>query len=167
MAECWLSVPGYEGWYDVSDQGRIARVRGGRGTRPGVLAGTIDNLGYRSVSLWRGNKGRTCRVHRLVMLAFVGPPPAGHQVNHKDGDKSNAKCENLEYVTTSQNHRHAYASGLHRIGSNKKLPAALVQSIARSNGSLVAVARAFNVSTGSVCLIRQGKRRGDVTGIVG
>lgn len=51
---------------------------------------------------------RAVMVHRLVALAFLGPPPDGKtQVNHVDGDPSNNSITNLEYVTPSENVRHS------------------------------------------------------------
>lgn len=56
------------------------------------------------------------RVNRLVLEAFVGPCPDGHESNHKDGIKSNNDSENLEWVTHSENVQHAYRLGLKRCG---------------------------------------------------
>lgn len=67
---------------------------------------TVDSQGY---PRW----GDT-RVHRIVCKAWHGPPPTpDHEVNHIDGDKTNAHPENLEWVTHSENMRHAIAKGLH------------------------------------------------------
>lgn len=51
-------------------------------------------------------------VHKLVMAAFVGPVPSGHEVNHKDGIKSNNCLDNLEYLTPPENVQHAFRTGL-------------------------------------------------------
>jgi len=57
-------------------------------------------------------KGKTVSVHSLVALAWYGPRPEGMEVNHKDGDKTNCRPDNLEYVTPSGNAQHALETGL-------------------------------------------------------
>jgi hypothetical protein len=47
-------------------------------------------------------------VHRLVAAAFIGPRPAGYEVNHKDGNPSHNAVSNLEYTTPSENVRHSF-----------------------------------------------------------
>jgi hypothetical protein len=87
-------------------------AKGRRGGIPGfILKTSFDNKGYRIVCLSDGNKGTTKKVHRLVARAFLdecGKP----QVNHKDGDKANARLSNLEWVTPSENLNHAISTGL-------------------------------------------------------
>lgn len=58
-----------------------------------------------------GNK-RHMTVHRLIALTFIQNPDNLAEVNHKDGDKTNNKASNLEWMTKSQNIRHAYENGL-------------------------------------------------------
>lgn len=60
--------------------------------------------GYHMVMLGAKNKRY---VHRLVAEAFCDNPNNLPQVNHKDGDKTNNRCENLEWVTRSQNQKHS------------------------------------------------------------
>jgi hypothetical protein len=116
--ESWLPVPGYEDRYDISDQGRVrSYYRWGsaelcnipqRILRPGT-----HTCGYLQVYLHGGNgKPIMWLVHRLVMLAFIGPCPAGHEVNHLDGNKANNHLQNLEYSTKSANQKHAVLNGL-------------------------------------------------------
>lgn len=57
---------------------------------------------------------KTRAVHQLVAEAFIGRRPSQHETNHKDGNKANNCAANLEWCTSGQNQRHAYASGLHR-----------------------------------------------------
>ncbi len=125
-AERWLPVLGYEGVYEVSDQGRVKRVgkaarhgkgRGG-GARIGlVLAPQKQSGGYRAVQLWREGLMKRRLVHVLVALAFLGPPPERHEVNHIDGDKTRNGLTNLEYLTRSENNKHAYRIGLRRVSA--------------------------------------------------
>lgn len=107
--ERWLPVPGYEGLYEVSDQGRILShdLRG----KPGFLR-PCNNRGYRSVELKKGGVFRRMTVHKIVMLAFMGTRPDGFQVNHKNGIKDDNRFQNLEYVTASENKKHAFRTGL-------------------------------------------------------
>ncbi len=56
--------------------------------------------------------GRSVCVHLLVAAAFLGPKPAGTEVNHKDGIKTNNRRDNLEYVTRSENMKHCHRMGM-------------------------------------------------------
>lgn len=112
-AEEWRAVPGHEGIYEVSDLGRVRRVRASQGARAGhILAGTQHGRGYLSVCLYKNRKMVRRTVHGLVARAFLGERLAGYQVNHKDGDKTNNALANLEYVTAADNYWHAVEAGL-------------------------------------------------------
>ena len=98
MTETWKAVPGYEGRYEVSDQGRVRsfrRSKQGRELRPGRMP-----AGHVSVALGRGNS--RC-VHELVLLAFVGFPPPNHECRHLNGIPSDNRLENLCWGTRSEN----------------------------------------------------------------
>ncbi len=58
-------------------------------------------------------------VHRLVLLAFVGPPPESHEVNHKNSIRDDNRLENLEYVTSSQNTMQAIRQGRWAVGEKR------------------------------------------------
>lgn len=100
--ERWLPVPGWNA-YEVSDLGRVRRVRAGRGTRVGLLRLNHQGRGYLNVTLNQDGRRWTMRVHRLVMLAFVGPMPEDHSVDHRDVNPANNALTNLRYVPVSQN----------------------------------------------------------------
>lgn len=70
---------------------------------------TKNNSGYMQVKLYNENKVSHKYVHRLVALVFVPGYLDGLEVNHKDSDRSNNVCTNLEWVTRSQNHKHRCA----------------------------------------------------------
>jgi hypothetical protein len=120
--EEWRPVVGWESWYDVSDLGRVKRVKSGRGTQAGrILNGYVGNHGYRVVSLGRGTRqsAELVLVHELVDSTFLGLRPAGHNVNHRDGVKTNCAPQNLEYTTYKGNVRHATRTGLAPTGSRR------------------------------------------------
>lgn len=130
MTERWLPIPGYEGWYEVSDLGRVRSVertfrhRDGRvRTYPSVMVTpTLGRGGYLRVSLSRGGVQRTGSVHQLVMLAFVGPRPPGLEVCHNDDVRRNNVLSNLRYDTKSANAQDALKHGRNREASKVACP---------------------------------------------
>lgn len=98
LMEIWKVIPGYEGRYEVSDQGRVksyCRNREGRLLKPGRMPG-----GHLSVALGRGDS--QC-VHKLVLLAFVGPAPDKHECCHNNGNPADNRLENLRWGTRREN----------------------------------------------------------------
>jgi len=79
---------------------------------PFPLKQTSHMQGYRQVNLKTPKGFRTRLVHLLVLEAWVGPRPEGMVTNHKNGDKTDNRLENLEYVTQTENMKHSYATGL-------------------------------------------------------
>lgn len=106
--EEWRDVPGCDA-YQVSSYGSVRRSKPGTATFVGrPVRPTNSPTGYAMVRLSAaGSRQVPLYVHRAVMLAFVGPCPAGHVVNHRDGNKRNNRLANLEYVTHAENNRHA------------------------------------------------------------
>jgi hypothetical protein len=110
--EQWRPVGGHEGWYEVSDHGRvrsIPRVRQrGNGSpmslQGRVLKGIPDPDGYLYVTVSHADGHRRRRpIHQLVLAAFVGPMPQGQETRHLDGDPANNRLENLCYGTSLEN----------------------------------------------------------------
>lgn len=114
MEEQWKSVRGYEGKYIVSDRGRVLSLPSV--TRPDVYEMKFRHpfgRSYKSVELTdKDGVKHNLRVHRLVAEAFIPNPDNKEQVNHKDGNPGNNCVDNLEWVTPSENTKHAYKNGL-------------------------------------------------------
>jgi len=156
MNETWLPVIGYEGFYDISNRGRVRRVRGGMGAVAGrILSPFLTPNGYRSILLWQNNRSKHHFVHRLVAMAFLGMPREGQVANHKDANKTNNAPENLEWVAEVENHRHAARNGLYPTGARNrsaKLTAEIVLEIRRRalTESHRSIARVYGVSHGHI-----------------
>lgn len=180
MQENRKEVVGYEGYYKVSDKGRVMTVArefiklNGRKciVKERILSQGIVR-GYRCVDLKVNGNRKTMRVHRLVAMAFIGEPYK-EMVNHIDGNKSNNNLSNLEWATRSENELHAYATGLKKSSekhkkttseSNKKrrtLSADTIRYIRSSSKSQYELANELGISRANVGLIRQRKRYADV-----
>ncbi len=107
VKEQWKPVVGLSGYY-VSTLGRVKSFKWKRAH----ILRQKDVRGYKSVFLSAGGHGRWKQVHRLVLESFVGPSPKAHECNHKNGIKGDNCPENLEWVTPSENQKHAYRTGL-------------------------------------------------------
>jgi hypothetical protein len=123
MIEKWLQIPNTK--YSVSSYGNVKRNELYRSSnKDGCVKPSIGNRGYLLVSLSTNNIKNTKSVHVLVATLFLGTKPAGLEINHIDGNKLNNNIENLEYVTKSQNQKHAIKLGLvdiDRLRNTKKL----------------------------------------------
>jgi hypothetical protein len=118
--EVWKDIEGYEGKYQVSNLGRVKSLsryfshwRGGtRKVQDKISMGKKKNNGYLYVTLFKNNIRNNHHVHRLVANAFLNNPQNKKEVNHIDGIKSNNYLSNLEFVTPSENKKHAFKLGL-------------------------------------------------------
>lgn len=123
--ETWRAIPGHEGWYEASSEGRVRAVqrpiRGGarcfREAYPLILTPLAYKKGYFKIQLGRCNGTRAKRreyLHRIIYRTFVGPIPSNRSINHVDGDKGNNRLANLELATPRQQIDHARAHRLNR-----------------------------------------------------
>lgn len=125
--EIWKDIKDYEGAYQVSNFGRVKSLDravnsryGGKRKVEGVLLKFIpDKDNYSKVNLKKNQKGKRYFVHRLVAAAFIDNKENKPQVNHINGLKKDNNIKNLEWVTLSENRRHAYDTGL-QSGINRR-----------------------------------------------
>lgn len=102
--ENWLPAIGWEEHYEVSDQGRVRRTVGGKGSRSFGRCKKVTVSGSHGVvSLNRPGYQATEHVHQMMLRAFVGEAPAEHMGRHKDGNGLNNRIENLCWSTQQDN----------------------------------------------------------------
>lgn len=115
MKECWKPVNGYEGYYEVSNLGRVRSLdrkvnsSGGRMRMAyGKILNPTDNgHGYLIVFLTQNGKRKNHYVHRMVAEAFIRTMSINEVVNHLDHDTTNNKIQNLEITTQLENVRYS------------------------------------------------------------
>lgn len=93
--------------YDIYETGEIYSRKTHK-----VLTGCILNTGYVTVTLTTSQGKKGYSLHRLVAQTFIPNIDNKPYVNHIDGDKTNNSVTNLEWVSASENRRHALYSGI-------------------------------------------------------
>ena len=115
--EEWRPIPGHP-MYEVSDQGNVRSWHRPSGGQPRVLSPVTTPTGYRVARLMTPDRRAPVFVHRLVLLAFVGPVPEGKPITrHLNGVKTDNRLENLRYGTHSENELDKVAHGSHHYAS--------------------------------------------------
>lgn len=150
--EQWKVVKGFEN-YLVSSLGNVKTING---KLKKVVYDSKNDYGY--VELWKNNKGKKFRIHRLVAETFIPNTLGKEQVNHIDGDKKNNCVSNLEWVTPKENIRHAIKNDLSSIKyGSKNLASKLkeedvkyIRENAGINKSVKELSEIYNVSTTTI-----------------
>lgn len=168
--EIWKPVVGFEDVYEVSSYGCVKRIKAGRGAVAGKILSLnrINKKGYPTVYLHKEENGVLIRkavtTHIVVASAFLPAKPTPlHQINHKDGIKTNNTPNNLEWVTNDENMAHSWAMGLrHYIGENNhtaKLTEEQVREIIDLKGKISQrkISAQYNICLNHVKTIHAGK----------
>lgn len=178
--ENWRDIPGYEGFYQISDQGRVKSLpriheytspfgSGNRSVSARIMRQSVRKNGYLCVSLWRDGVRQSCLVHHLVAAAFIGSRPRGMHVCHNNSDRTDNRLLNLRYDTPRGNALDAVAAGTSSAlrlktkgedNGNAKLTAdqvARMRSLLDSGERMKTIATMFGVSYSLVKRIRRGE----------
>jgi hypothetical protein len=105
----WMHIKGYEDRYRVTVFGEVFSLR-----KKQFLTPQVTNSGYEVVHLYGGGKRarKIALVHRLVASAFLPNAERFPEINHKDGNKTDNRADNLEWCTRKINVKHALSTGL-------------------------------------------------------
>lgn len=101
-----VKINDYEN-YEINKEGNIFSLK-----RDKYLKYSIQKSGYKYVYLCKNGKQKAFLLHRLIALNFLPNPENLPEINHIDGNKLNNDLNNLEWVTRSQNQKHAYLNKL-------------------------------------------------------
>jgi hypothetical protein len=107
--EIWKDIPKYEGYYQISNFGRVKSLKRKYRLKEKILKLVNDSKGYFQIYLCKDNKNKFMFIHRLVLLAFVGK--SNLECNHKNFIRSDNRLENLEYVTAKENIQYSFKNG--------------------------------------------------------
>jgi len=158
VSERWLAIVGFEGFYEVSDLGRIKSLHGN-----GCIRATPLVRGYPSLFLSRSGQKTFCYVHILVARAFIGPCPDGKEVAHANGDSRDASLGNLRYATPVENDADKIAHGTrpngHKNGQSKLTEQQAIE-IKSSDWPTIDLAVKYGVSRRTIQKIIRGDRWG-------
>lgn len=142
--------------YKISSWGRV------RGPRTDLLTSMDD--GYPHVSVVTGTQIKTSRIHKLVALAFLGPPPfEGAQIAHNDGNKLNSRVDNIRWASAVENQADRLRHGTHICGSDvvgaklveEDLP--LIRQRIASGERYRFIAADYGVSISTISLIKKNR----------
>lgn len=158
MQEIWKPVLGYEGLYEVSNLGNI------RNMLTNKIFHIKKGCPYKKVRLKNSNgEAKNLYVHRIVAEAFIDNHDNLPQVNHIDGNKLNNNADNLEWVSSSENIRHAYSTGLNNRKNHSRISQGRKRVICVENGiifpSITSAALFAGVTESAVCMCVKGKRK--------
>lgn len=159
MEVVWKKVPveGFE--YEINNLGEVRSLKTGR-----MKKIQTNTRGYATVSLWEKKNYKTVTIHRMLGLLFLPNPDNKEQINHINGIRNDNSLSNLEWVTQSENVRHAYDTGLtkHLIGEdmyNARFTEEQVLDIlsrAESGERICDIAKIYNCSHQTISGIKNG-----------
>jgi hypothetical protein len=142
MEEVFVDIKDYEGFYKVSNTGKVFSCR-----RQKYLLPKSDKDGYKEVCLCVGEVRKYKRVHRLVAEAFIPNEEYLPIINHKDGDKTNNHVSNLEWTTNYGNVIHGFNTNIEgkTLSSLSKEEMLLIVDMYRSGYKHYEISERFNL----------------------
>ncbi len=163
MTETWKTIAGFEN-YQISDKGRVKSLNYAKRGFERILEPELMHDGYLRARLTKNGSKTRIHVHRLVDLHFIPNPTNLPNVNHINGDRSDNRVENLEWISTSKNQIESYKKG-HRVSvkgegvGTSKLKENEVRGIKnklKNDWSIAGLAREYQVSENTIRKIKLG-----------
>lgn len=171
VAEIWMPVPGWEGFYEASSLGRVrslermSRVNSLMPDVKRLMGGKIrkiftDSRGYQHINMSANGLRKCYMLHQVILLSFRGEPEPGQGCRHLDGNPSNNNIENLIWGTHLENMGDRKRHGRYAVGEDhpmSKLKREDVKDIIASPETGTALANKYNMGQSQISRIRRGK----------
>jgi glycosyltransferase involved in cell wall biosynthesis len=156
-------IEGFED-YLVSEDGIVISNKEWRGSSHRMLSLREKEDGYITAHLSKNSNLSNKAVHRLVAKAFIPNPENLPEVNHKNGIKDDNRVENLEWVSSSDNQKHAYDTGLREVVGTHPNHTITEEEVIflrkiykKGNISMVKLGELFGISKSNACRIVNGE----------
>ncbi len=158
MQEIWKDIKGFEGYYQISNTGKVKSLARMRKSKNGSLSPLPERLlklktnkaGYKCVHLRCMEYQCWPNVHRLVAEAFISNPENKPTVNHIDANKENNNVDNLEWSTHSEQMVHAVNNDLLEVRGapkySKEFKKQILDYYNCNNISITALSKVFGIS---------------------
>ena len=154
-----VQLEGYEKYYEISSFGSVRSLRRDRLLKPWKAA----RMQYWAVALHGDGISTKQYIHRLVLLTFVGPCPEGMESCHGEKGKDVNRLDNLRWGTRLSNAHDIDLHGNRLLGDEHptsiltETDVAAIKTFCKNRGDRTTMARKYNVSTGTINDIMQGK----------
>ena len=146
-------IVGFEGKYYIHIDGYIYSKISKK-----ALATRINTNGYKSTTVRYKNMWKSFDIHRLIGLYYIENPLNKAEINHIDGNRQNNSILNLEWVTSSENNKHAHTLKTRKPSIGKKcdrIPINIKEEIVNSSLSCRQLAKIHDISIASVSRIKR------------
>lgn len=105
IKEVWKDIPDYEGYYQVSNCGRVKSLERRLCRKTFIMTQTVNNRGYLRGKTTKQGKSRTVDMHKIIATSFLNHKPDGHNkiIDHIDFDPLNNTVSNLQEISNREN----------------------------------------------------------------
>lgn len=156
MTETWKTIAGFEN-YQISDKGRVKSLNYAQSGIERIMKSDLTNDGYLRIRLRKNSIAYKYYVHRLVALHFIPNPTYLPSVNHINGNRTDNRVENLEWISYSENQLKSNRKPKSQVKGeavfNSKLTEEKVRKIRRKKEkgyNYSQLSREYKVSTGAI-----------------